>query len=169
MKKIGILIPYFGKFPEWSELYFETLKRNKTIDFIFFTDCETEKYEAENIIFHKISFEDYIKSVNQKLDFTFSPVNAYKLCDLRPLFGDLHRDIFEPYDFYGWTDMDILFGDIRSFYTAEILEKYDVLSAHKVRISGHLALFRNTEKNRLMYKKIYRWREVSARKRICRH
>lgn len=164
MKKIGVMIPYFGKFPEWSDLYFETLQRNKTIDFIFFTDCETGKYKAENIIFHKISFEDYVASVNQKLDFTFTPANPYKLCDLRPLFGFIHSDVFVPYDFYGWTDMDILFGDIRSFYTDEIFEKYDVISAHEIRISGHLALFRNTEKNRSMYKKIYRWKEALQKK-----
>lgn len=164
MKKVGVLIPYFGKFPEWSDLYFETLKRNKTIDFIFFTDCDTEKYEADNLIFHKISFADYIKSVNRKIEVRFEPENAYKLCDLRPLYGTIHRDVFEKYDFYGWTDMDILFGDIRSFYTDEILEKYDVISAHEVRISGHLALFRNTEKNRRMYEKIYRWQDALQKK-----
>ncbi len=164
MKKVGVLIPYFGRFPEWSDLYFETLKRNKTIDFIFFTDCETEKYQSPNIFFHKISFKDYIDSVKKKLDLTFAPENAYKLCDLRPLFGTIHQDVFEPYDFYGWTDMDILFGDIRSFYTDEILSKYEVISTHEIRISGHLALFRNTEKNRLMYKKIYKWEEALQKK-----
>jgi hypothetical protein len=164
MKKIGILVFYFGNFPEWSDLFFETLKRNKTIDFIFFTDCKTEKYSAKNIIFHKISFEDYIKLINHKLKFTFEPANPIKLCDLRPLFGYIHQDVFEPYDFYGWTDLDILFGDIRSFYTDEILENHDVISSHEIRISGHLSLFKNTEKNRLMYKKIYRWQEALQKK-----
>ena len=164
MKKIGVLIPYFGKFPEWSDLYFETLKKNKSVDFIFFTDCETEKYKSDNIIFHKITFPDYIETVNQKIEVKFEPENAYKLCDLRPLYGTIHRDVFELYDFYGWTDMDILFGDIRSFYTDEILEKYEVISAHEVRISGHLALFKNTETNRQMYKKIYRWQDALQKK-----
>ena len=164
MTKIGILIPYFGSFPDWADLYFETLRRNSTIDFIFLTDCDGGKYEAPNIIFHKISFNDYIESVNKELDFTFQPQNAYKICDLRPLFGYLHQEILEPYEFYGWTDMDILFGDIRSVYTDEILHKYDVISAHEIRISGHLALFRNTAKSRLMYHKIYGWKEALQKK-----
>lgn len=159
MKKIGVLIPYFGRFPEWADLYFETLKKNETIDFVFFTDCETEKYSAPNLIFHKISWSEYIESVNRKIEVKFDPANPYKLCDLRPLYGTIHQDVFAPYDFYGWTDMDILFGDIRQFYTEDILENHDVISAHEVRISGHLALFRNTEKNRQMYKKIYRWQD----------
>ncbi len=160
MKKIGILIPYFGKFPEWSDLFFETLKKNSSIDFIFFTDCETSRYSAPNIFFHKMTFQAYLELVNKKLPVSFQPANAYKICDLRPLFGYVHEDVLKSYDFYGWTDMDILFGDIRSFYTTEILEKYDVLSTHAIRISGHMALFRNTSKNRFMYKKIYHWREA---------
>jgi len=54
--------------------------------------------------------------------------------------------------------MDILFGDIRSFYTAELLHRYDVLSTHSVRVSGHFALFRNTQANRNLYKDIYKWK-----------
>ena len=59
--------------------------------------------------------------------------------------------------FYGWCDTDLLFGDIRSVYTDEILARYDVLSTHADRISGHFALFRNTRRNRTMYRRIYRW------------
>ena len=85
-----------------------------------------------------------------------------KLCDLRPLYPIIHYAHIKDYDFYGWTDMDILFGDIRSFYTDDLLTKFDVLSSQKVRISGHLALFRNTDKYRNAYKKIYHWREHLA-------
>ena len=156
------MIPYFGKFPEWSDLFFETLKANATIDFYFFTDCDIEKYQSENIKYQKISFEDYVALVNKKSHIQFNPKNAYKICDLRPLFGYIHKDIFENYDFYGWTDMDILFGDIRSFYTDDILSKYDVLSTHSIRLSGHLSLFRNNVRNRMMFKKIYKWKEALA-------
>jgi hypothetical protein len=159
-KKIILLIPYFGKFPEWSDLFFETLKANATIDFYFFTDCEIEKYQSENIKYQKISFEDYIALVNKKGHVKFKPQNAYKICDLRPLFGYIHEDIFKDYDFYGWTDMDILFGDIRTFYTDEILSTYDVLSTHSIRLSGHLSLFKNNLKNRMMFRKIYKWEEA---------
>lgn len=44
MNSITILIPYFGIFPEWAPLYFETLKRNHPINFFFYTD-----YNIENL------------------------------------------------------------------------------------------------------------------------
>jgi hypothetical protein len=157
---IGIYVFYFGKWPGWILLYFETLKKNPSIDFHFFTDCDDSIVKADNIFFHKYTFEDYKNLVRQKLDVELKASSGIKLCDLRPFIGYLHEDVFKNYDFYGWTDSDILFGDIRSFYTNDILEKYEVFSTHGIRISGHLSLFRNTKRNRFMFRKIYKWKEA---------
>ncbi len=162
MNSIALLIPYFGKFPEWAPLYFDTIRRNPTVDFIFYTDCDTEGYNFPNVYFKKISFEAYIQMARKKAGVDFKPANPYKLCDLRPLYPIIHYEDIKDYNFYGWADMDLLFGDIRSFYNDNILNKYDVLSTHANRISGHMALFRNTIKNRNMYKKIYDWRNKLA-------
>ncbi len=159
-QRIALIIPYFGKAPEWSDLYFETVRMNSSIDFHFFTDIHFGDSLPHNVHIHKLSFNGYVDHVNQFLDFDFRPPNAYKLCDLRPLFGYIHQDILEGYDFYGWTDMDILFGDIRKFYQDSILEKYDILSTHAHTISGHLAIIRNTHYHRTKFLKIYRWKEA---------
>lgn len=160
MTRIAIFIPYFGKWPEWYPLYFETLRRNSSIDFLFYTDCDISVCDAPNVKFFKIEFDQYIDLVNERLGYPFHPKMAYKLCDLRPFFGYIHADLFSSYQFYGWTDMDLLFGDIRSFYTEDILARYDVLSTHAHRVSGHLALFRNTPKNRLIFHKVYAWQQA---------
>ena len=158
--KIGVYVYYFGKWPEWIDLYFETLRRNPTIDFHIFTDCEIPDLDAPNIFFHSISFDDYLKFARVKLEVEINALNGVKLCDLRPFLGFIHQDIFCKYDFYGYADSDLLFGDIRSFYTSDILKKYDVISSHKNRISGHFALFRNTRRNRLIFRKIYNWKKA---------
>jgi hypothetical protein len=162
MRSIIILIPYFGKFPEWAPIFFETIRYNPTIHFIFYTDCDTTGYNLPNVAFKKMTFDEYIAKARQKANIEFNPANAYKLCDLRPLYPIIHYDDIKEYNFYGWTDMDILFGDIRSFYTDDILEKYDVISTHATRVSGHLALFRNLPKYRKLYKRIYDWRKHLA-------
>ncbi len=162
MHSIVFIIPYFGSFPEWAPLFFDTLRRNPGIDFLFYTDCETEGYDFPNVHFTKMSFEDYIQMAREKTGAEFKPANPYKLCDLRPLYPVVHYDDIKNYDFYGWVDMDLLLGDIRSFYTDDMMNKYDVLSTHANRISGHMALFRNSPKNRHMYKKIYDWRQKLA-------
>jgi len=154
---IAIVIPYFGTWPEWADLFFETARRNARIDFLVFTDCDSEAFAAPNIHIRSTSFEAYVERARSWLGLPFDPPDGYKLCDLRPMFGALHEEEFAGYDFYGWCDTDLLFGDIRSFYTDEVLARHDVLSTHSDRISGHFALFRNTRRNRNMYRKIYRW------------
>jgi hypothetical protein len=156
---IIIVIAYFGKFPEWSALYFETLKRNSTINFIFYTDNLKPDMDAPNVIFKTMCFEEYKNKVSTTLGFTFNPMSAYKLCDLRPLMGVIHHEDIKGVDFFGWADMDLLFGDIRSFYTQEVLRDHDVFSSHAHIVSGHLALFRNTKKHRRMFHYLGGWKE----------
>lgn len=101
MNSVALIIPYFGQFPVWADLYFETLIRNSTIDFHFFTNVESQIDLPANIHFHLTNFEEYIQKANQFIDFDFNPPNAYKICDLRPLFGLIHQDVLKEYDFYG--------------------------------------------------------------------
>jgi uncharacterized protein YfaT (DUF1175 family) len=86
--------------------------------------------------------------------------NPYKICDLRPFFGIIHEENIKGYDFFGWTDVDILFGDIRRFYTDDIIEKHEVLSSHHVRLAGHFALLRNSKKYKQIGYKIYKWKNA---------
>ena len=158
--KIILLIPYFGVFPEWFPLFFETLKRNPKLNFMFFTDCETYSYSTPNVEFKKMSFEEYVKNAQKIISVPINIPNAYKICDLRPLFGLIHNKEIESYDYYGWMDIDLLLGDVLTFYTPEILKRHTIFSTHADRISGHFALFKNSEDNRKKYLKIYKWEEA---------
>lgn len=156
--KIALYTFYFGKLPDWIDLYLDTLKRNSSIDFFIFTDSDIQTEISDNVFIKRVDYNDYLYKICEKLNVKLKTKSPVKLCDFRPFLGFLHRDIFAEYDFYGWTDVDILFGDIRSFYTDDILQKHDVFSTHESIISGHLAIFKNTKKNRNMYKKIYKWK-----------
>ena len=147
---ILILYPYFGKLPEWFDLFHETLLRNADVDFLFFTDVEFDRYTAPNVQHRSMSLSDYAQLCSQKLGINVVLENSYKICDLRPFFGRIHANEIKGYDFYGYGDIDLLFGDIRSFYSSQILHKYDVLSTHPDRLSGHFCLFRNSEFNRTL-------------------
>lgn len=161
MNKIILLIPYFGKWPVWMELYLDSVKRNNSVDFHFITDCDISVFSGiDNISFEVTSFNEYINRFKKLLGYNIQILNAYKICDLRPFFGIIHSDIIYKYDFFGWTDVDIIYGDIRSFYTHEILNKFDVLSSHEVRLAGHLALLRNTPRLKEIGYKIYQWKNA---------
>lgn len=157
--KIAIIIPYFGKFPEWIDLYFQSCMKNIMFDFYFFTDCEMPESYADNMFFVKTSFPDYCKTVSEKLHVEFYPESAYKLCDLKPFYGYIHADILKDYDFWGFGDVDVVWGDMSKFYTEDMFEKYDVFSTHADRLSGHLTIIRNNRQYRELCFKIKNWQE----------
>ncbi len=156
---IAIIVPYFGQWPQWAGLFFESCCQNATIDFFFFTDCEPPATSAPNLHFQRIGFADYCNFVSKRLGINFHPGNPYKLCDLKPYYGYIHQDELKNYDFYGFGDIDLVWGDIRKFYTDDILQKNDVLSTHADRLSGHLTLMRNTPRYTQLPLQIKKWKE----------
>ncbi len=78
--------------------------------------------------------------MSDRLGISFCPDNPYKLCDLRPFYGYVHKDLLETYDFWGFGDLDLLWGDIKKFCADKILDRKDVFSTHADRVSGHFAL-----------------------------
>lgn len=154
---IVLLVPYFGKWPEWFDYFLLSCRFNSSIQWLFYTDCPTPKNAPDNIIFNQISFSDYKKRVSNVLGIDFNPNNPYKLCDLKPALGFVHELDIVNYDFWGFSDIDLVYGDLRKYYTAERLSKYDLYSTHNRRVSGHFCLMRNTKKMREAFKLMKNW------------
>ncbi|NQY25714.1 MAG: hypothetical protein HRT92_00890 [Piscirickettsiaceae bacterium] len=161
MSKYSIIkiIPYFGQWPEWIDLYIESCKANSDIDWLFFTDCGEPANRAKNVRYIHTSFTDYKKMVSEKLNINFNPSSPYKLCDLKPAYGFIHQQDIVGYDFYAFGDNDIIYGNIRHFITDKILDNYDVISTHDKRISGHFAFFKNNDKQRNAFRQIPNWQK----------
>lgn len=163
MNKIALIIPYFTAYPPiWLNLNFYTCSKQSNIDFIYFTDCDeiihlASKYS--NIICHKISFEDYCNNVSNRLGLAFHPQHAYKLCDLKPFYGFIHEDILKQYDFWGYGDNDLVYGNLEVLTSDNMLNSYDVITTMSERIAGHFAIFRNNAKYRTLGFKCPQWKE----------
>lgn len=154
---IILLVPYFGKWPEWFEFFLLSCKFNNSIQWQFYTDCIIPENPPDNVKFNSISFFDYKNKVSEALNINFNPDSAYKLCDLKPVLGFIHEDDIEGFDFWGFSDIDLVYGDLRKYYTAERLNKFDFFSTHERRVSGHLCLMRNTKKMREDFRFMKNW------------
>lgn len=158
-KSIIIIIDYFGKWPAWFPLFLESCKHNPTINWLFHTDCDFEECTIENVTFKYITKENYIANVNEKLKTNITWSESYKLCDLKPMYGALYEEEIKDYDFYGYGDIDVIYGNIRHFYTDAVL-KNNVISTHEWCISGHLALFKNIKWMREAFKRHKDWQKI---------
>ncbi|MEX3775172.1 DUF6625 family protein [Pseudomonas sp. MYb118] len=155
--RILFLMPYFGRWPFWMPFFLESCRRNPDIDWLMFTDCGVPENLPPNVTIECMTFSDYCGVVSQRLDIDFAPTQAYKLCDIRPAFGLIHADRLEGYDFWGFGDIDLVYGDLRKYFTADRLASYDLYSTHERRVAGHLCLIRNTERKRQLFRKIKDW------------
>ena len=150
MKKIRLIIPYFGKLPKFFPYFLLTAKRNQKIDFLIYTDQNVDQFEilnADNIAFKTLSFDDLRKKVQSKFDFEISLKTPYKLCDYKVAYGFIFEEELKEYEYWGFCDTDVLLGDIYQF-----LEEYNFFTNDYARygLLGHLQIFKNSrEVNRI--------------------
>lgn len=136
--RIGLILPYFGKFPNYFPLFLESCRWNPSIDWLLYTDSDVPYAYPENIKVHKTSFEDFRARLQEAYDFPISLDTPYKLCDFKPTYGDTLQSDLKDYDFWGHCDCDLIFGNIRKFITPEVTAQYD-----RILNCGHLILYRN--------------------------
>lgn len=149
-----MLIPYFGRWPEWINLFVESCKWNPGVRWQLYTDCGEPENKADNVHYCHLTFNAYKALVRERLGIAFDPPTPYKLCDLRPCLAYIHERDVADFPFFGYGDIDVVYGNISHFYTPKLLASFDVLSTHPERLSGHFAVLRNTNAFRLAFKRI---------------
>ena len=122
-----------------------------------FSDCGTPDDLPDNVQIVPISFVDYCQLVSERLGIPFKPANPYKLCDIKPALGHIHAEHLADVDFWGFSDIDLVYGQLRGYFSEERLARYDLLSTHARRVSGHLCLLRNNERMRQAFMRVPGW------------
>jgi hypothetical protein len=158
-QKIILITPYFGKWPCWFDFFIESCKYNPKINWLFYTDCGEPNNHAPNVKIVHCSFDDYKKRVADTLGITFNPESPFKLCDIKPAYGFIHQQEITEYDFWGFGDIDVIYGDLQGYITSEMLQ-HNMISFHGHRVAGHLCLLRNNEQMRNAFKKAKDWRAI---------
>lgn len=139
MKRIAIIICWFGPLPDMFPLWCKSCAANPSVDWLLFTDQDPAQV-PDNVHVHRTAFAELGVLARRKLDFPdLSLETPYKLCDYKVMYGVIFEDWLKEYDFWGYCDLDMVFGDLRGFFTDEMLDRYDKLLS-----CGHLSLYRNT-------------------------
>ena len=144
MKKICFVVVYFGKWPIWFLAFLHSCKKNPTVDWIFFTDCDSPSHHSPNVVFYNKTLSQMRQLIKERIGKKSILEDRYKISDYKPAYGILFEDYLKGFDFWGHCDVDIIWGDIRKYTTEAILDRHDIFSTRKGRMSGHFSLFRNT-------------------------
>jgi hypothetical protein len=151
--KIAVLIPFFGRFPTYAETFFWSAGKNPQIDFLIFTDSKPTTNYPKNIHFFELTLLEFntLSTTKTGMKIEVKKEFCYKLCDLKPAFGKIFEDYIANYDYFGYGDLDLVFGDSQKFLNSEKIAKYDIISMRKEYLSGSLTLIKNNAFNRLLF------------------
>lgn len=141
MHTIAFVIPYFGTLPPMFPLWLASCRQNPDVDFLIFTDDRTNYDYPENVRVTYTSFEEVRQLLQSCFDFPIALSAPYKLCDFRPVYGQAFAQWLRAYDYWGHCDIDLVWGDIRRFFSDALLEQHD-----RILWLGHCSVFRNCER-----------------------
>jgi len=150
---------YFGRWPAWINFFIESCKWNPDVRWRIYTDCGEPENRADNVECVPVGFQEYQALARRRLGVNFTADHPYKLCDLRPCLGFIHEPDIAGYPYFGYGDIDVIYGRIASFYGAQIAA-FDVVSTHPERLSGHFAVLRNTPALRRAFERVRRYRSL---------
>lgn len=148
MKKVLVIVPYFGKLPDYFDLWLDSARYNNNINWLLFTDDTSYFDYPPNVTVNYCTFASIKDKIQKNFNFKINLENPYKLCDFRPAYGEIFSEYLEGVHYWGYCDLDLIFGDINMFIRHLVEdEKYDRLYTY-----GHFSLIRNTHKTNSAYK-----------------
>ena len=162
-RRIYLLIVYFGKFPNYFQLYLDSLKMNEDIlTVILFTDIDTFEYILpNNLIIKKTSFDEVrirlsifiLENYDKEIDYNTLLDKPYKLVDIKIIYSLIFNDIVNEYnistdDYIGWGDIDVIYGKLSNFINFN--ENYEIIGGYH----GHFTAIKNTLSFKNLYKNV---------------
>lgn len=147
MNKIAVIIPYFGRFPDYFPIWLKSASYNP-IDYFIYTDIDMESYAIpSNVIVKHISFDNIRKQIVSKLDDSSVRLNRYyKLCEYRGAYGLIFDEDLHSYDYWGFGDVDLVWGNALLGLSFE-----DIFDFQKLFTRGHFCLYKNDEYSRKLF------------------
>lgn len=165
-KKFAFIVPYFGKFHSWFQLWLDSCARNEMVDWIIFTDDKTPYTYPDNVIVHYCTFGDIKHLIQKNYSFPISLDFPFKLCDFRPAYGEIFSNYLKDYLFWGYCDTDLIWGDLSRWLRRDDICEYDRISHW-----GHCSLFHNSAKINAVYKmkvdNVKYYKDVFSKARHC--
>jgi hypothetical protein len=166
--RIVVIICYIGKLPWYFNYFIHSCAFNPTIDFCLIINDQSHKTRMpRNVTVHYKELHQIQTMASAKLGFQVALKKPYKLCDFKPAYGVIFKEFINGYDHWGFGDIDVIYGNIRSFITPEILQS-DVISARHDYLTGHFCLFKNCKKINALYTQSKDYKKVfTSEKNFC--
>jgi len=158
---VTFIVPYFGKKPGYFDYFCHSASFHPGAEFVFLTDCLESAARPANVRFVPFTLSQFNERVSALMGRRFDLLqsNIAKICDLKPAFGELFPEYLKT-PFWGYCDVDLVFGNASRFFSEPFLDAFDVVSLHGRYLSGSCTLWRNVPWINGLYRQSPDWERV---------
>lgn len=185
--RIAIVIPFVGEGPEAIPSYLELFctaaaGSASLVDFLLIHNGVLDGYHGDqcpsNVKFISLlNMEDFsrqlVRVVDQKADDSIAVGSRdmlakilakhivaypYVLVEFKPALGHIFSDFLGQYSHWGYSDLDILFGDLERWITPDELNDFDIVTygfgdQDRIYLRGQFTFHRNNDKINQLWRK----------------
>ena len=155
-----ILTTWFGPEPDWYGHFTQQFQRFQSVHFDLIPPVDVRRLKVKKQL-------DWLNGLACRATGTPCYKTDDSLCDLRPAFGEIFASLYDGYEWWGWCDADVCFGDLDKVLLPLLSNpSIDVINFKDHKLSGCLALFRNIPETIRLYRS-GKYREVFTDPRYC--
>lgn len=166
MKKVFVQLE-LGKPHDWIEKYLENVGKLEKYGWYWkiFTPNKFENVppNVEIVDMNADQFNELCEKklgVNPKLFITEDGIPSMHITDYYVFGGVLFEDYLKDADFWGITNLDVVFGRLDHFVPDDLLAKADIFSDAINEVNGVFCLWKNNEVMNNLFKVIPDWQKV---------
>lgn len=150
---IAIVVTFFGTPPVWLPAFLRSCQTNSDVRWLIYSDFDPALPTPPNVILKPMDLREFNAraSAAAGTTITIDPARIRKICDFKPLYGLMFADDLRDFEFWAYSDLDVIWGDIRQFATDELLNGHIIVSPRQRKLGGHGTLLRNTEANNRLF------------------
>lgn len=163
MSRVCLISVYMGNnFPDIIKAWVKSCESNPDFNFLLVSNIDQKDIKLpSNVKLLNITFNNLRNLIQKLYKFPISLDKPYKICDFRPAFGQIFKKELSDYDWWGYTDIDVIYGDLNKFITPNMLRKFE-----RIGMYGHLSMYKNNEKMNNLYKEtgsIFNYKRVFSK------
>ena len=145
-KELIFIVPYFGKAPHWLKFFLLSFAANPRVHVLFVGDIQGIDHFSlpSNSSYIPIDISSLEARIQHILQVRISIKDPHKICDFRPWYGLIFGQFLAGAKYWGYCDIDLLFGDLTPALDLLNLSSPDIFSAGgDNHVAGHFTVFKN--------------------------
>lgn len=127
-KKVSLILPYYGVFPKYFDVWVSGAEKNTWIDFYIITDNKDAiKYCRGNVHVVDMPFAEIKRRIEKVSNKQICLKQPYKLCDYKPTYRAIFNDLIQDSEFWGYIDPDVVIGDLSLIINDDTMSRFDMI------------------------------------------